>query len=551
MRSNTAVQQGGGTRRLLVALLAVVATALPVALPQVAQAATSKRVVKITRTVSPSTVMTGQAVGITGTVTPAPTGSLVALQRYASGQWTTVARARVNYRDRYSFRIVPATGQRYYRVYSRPDARRYSGTSYRASITALSCTAKPAPSRPVEAWFADNRGSSTSEIASRMGRTFCAAAPGSRVNVAMYFIRTGAANGDVEAILTPLERMARFKGVKVRILLEGKLYTRTSPLYPTLARLRSFAQVVLCEWGCRNEQAAPLAGGGRAISHHKFVTISDMSWASGVDPLVVSSSANWSQSQLRYHWQSAIMTYKDAALTREFDLQWEALATCAGALGCSYWSNRLTRWGLPSDGYGLQPVEQVWRDVVPRERPGSAGHGSGVLFSPWGGADDPVATALQQFTCQPGSSVRVAHMFLTRQRNRVLYTLKALQNAGCDVRLLFSADTDSGGIEGIAKARSLLLPVTCVARVHEKAIIVDAVRKETGTRERALWTGSHSLSGTALAVNDETLLRLSVERAGSPYAAANVSVFDTYQNRWTELSQRAVPCGSVPDTELR
>jgi len=103
----------------------------------------------------------------------------------------------------------------------------------------------------------------------------------------------------------------------------------------------------------------------------------------------------------------------------------------------------------------------------------------------WKAARDPVVL------CTPEHhTVRVAHMFVTTARWRTINALERLQTLGCDVKIIMSATTASSQRAGIARMRQSGLHVGCTRFVHDKLILVDAVRLKTGPRTcRCGWAG--------------------------------------------------------------
>jgi hypothetical protein len=319
------------------------------------------------------------------------------------------------------------------------------------------------------------------------------------------------------------------------------VYRRTSPLYPTLRELRRFATVVLCDWGCRSEKTVEDSG-SPGIMHHKFVTISDMAWRRGVDPVVVSSSANWSRSQLADHWQSALMVYRDQRLYTHFAEQWRLLAGCAQAGGCGTWSQG-------NDDASMASFNGIWYDDPSDLRVGDEGRGSAAAFSPWSG-EDPLVTDLHRYGCSAGhGTVRVAHMFVTRGRHRVLDALGRLRRLGCDVDVVLSSTGSELSLEGIELAREAGLDVTCTPRMHDKLVMVDALDPR-GEPEQVVWAGSQSLGGNALRRNEEALLRLSAGDASADGRETNGHVFRQYAEYWQDMRRQEAPCGSGPEHEL-
>ena len=244
--------------------------------------------------------------------------------------------------------------------------------------------------------------------------------------------------------------------------------------------------------------------------HHKFVTVSDTRWRPGVDPVVVSSSANWSNSPLR-QWQSTVTSYDDRALAREFGIQFETMLSCASPGHCASWSSRLRALGLDAASYAMTAVDRLWFDDRPTVRMGSPGRGSSVFFSPRR-HHDWLVNSLDGYTCTAQHrTIRVGHMFVTPSRVRVLEALARLRSRGCRVSMVLSTPVSEATRQGVRLARQLGFSPTCLRGMHDKLITVDAVVASTGRPDRSLWEGSQSLGGHALRSNDEAMLRLSTE----------------------------------------
>jgi phosphatidylserine/phosphatidylglycerophosphate/cardiolipin synthase-like enzyme len=402
----------------------------------------------------------------------------------------------------------------------------------------LACTPGKAPSRGAAAWFTRPKQRGVDPVAAHLSRLFCAAAPHSTIDISMYFIRAFGSQPDVRPILTSLRRAVRYHRVRVRILLEGRLYGRGKPLRSGLGPLRRFAKVILCHDGCHNERSAGAPGHG--IMHHKFVTIGDMSWSRGADPVVVESSANWSQTQLENAWQSAVLVYDDHELYRELHIQFETLATCAS--GCAGWTRRMAQLGLPASTYGLSDVRRLWRDAAPAERKAAPGSGRGMVFSPWP-RRDPLAVALNGYTCTSAHhTVLVDHMFVTAGRQPVIDALAGLARRGCRVRVILQKLTHSPLADGARRIRAAGLPVSCVARLHDKVVMVNAVRSSDGRADKAVWTGSQSLGGRALRFNDEALLRVSTADAAGAARVANAALYSRFLSSWKALTRHRQRC---------
>src|ERR1700712_4005659 len=178
-----------------------------------------KRKVAVSRALSASTVLAGDAVSVTGRVSSGRAGDPVALQRWSGVRWGTVRRTTLGSSGSYRFSLGSGSGSSYrYRVVSPADSSRETGVSASFAVRVLACTRSSAPASGRAAWFSVPGQPGTSQIATELSRLFCSAARGSTVNIAMYYIRSGARQSDVNQILQSLELVHRYHGVKVRIL---------------------------------------------------------------------------------------------------------------------------------------------------------------------------------------------------------------------------------------------------------------------------------------------------------------------------------------------
>jgi hypothetical protein len=166
----------------------------------------------------------------------------------------------------------------------------------------------------------------------------------------------------------------------------------------------------------------------------------------------------------------------------------------------------------------------------------------GVVFSPWLAAD-PVASALRSYTCAPGHrTIRVAHMFLTRARPALIRALAELRAKGCNVHVSLAGDRGVKSPGGVPALREVGVPVSCTPDVHDKIILVDAIRTADGQPDRSVWMGSQSLGGNALRANDESMLRLSTSGATPAAEAGNARVWNSFYNQWAAIYAKRGPC---------
>jgi hypothetical protein len=166
-----------------------------------------------------------------------------------------------------------------------------------------------------------------------------------------------------------------------------------------------------------------------------------------------------------------------------------------------------------------------------------------VTFSPWSGAD-PLAARLRGYTCTPEHrTVRVAHMFITSGRQGVIDALSGLKAQGCDVKILLRQLPGTPEQDGVRRLRAAGLSVGCLLRVHDKVVLVDAVRRANGRPDRALWMGSQSLGVSALRSNDEALLRVSTADAETSAARlANSSLYSGFMGHFNAMYRVREKC---------
>ena len=491
--------------------------------------------VRITATASRAVVLEGQVLRISGTTRAVPSGTTLALQSHASGSWRTVDKRKVT-RGRYAFSVSPRVGRTSYRVVrlARPGVRVVVSPTVRTRAEA--CAPLRRPARSTEVWFTRPGLRTSSPIATNLGKLFCTASPGSDIKIALYFARTGDAAAEVERILRPLELVHRHRGVRISFLLEGKVLAGGG-LDSTLARLRRFASVSSCSWSCRNTRSR------NGIMHDKFVVMSDTTLRAGVDPVTVVSSANWSYSQLRRMWQSAVVVHGDARLARELQIRWDALRACGARRGCGGWTPAHAGRTLP-DAYRPRLVDGVWYDRT-TTRQGEPGKGLRLDFSPQDGAD-PLLADLERRSCtRSHRTVRVTALAFSPYRAAVARALGRLRTEGCDVRVVLNRPAP-GQRSGLQVLRASGLPVTCVAGVHDKVLLLDTVDRRTGRPLQTVTAGSTNLTWTGLRANDEAQLRMDVGQAEGEPARALGAVLAAYRARWDAMARKGVRC-DAPD----
>lgn len=514
------------------ALIFVVALLAQGFTAQGASAVTKKKSVRVSAHLSKPTVLAGDRARIRGYVTGTPKRGLVQLQRYSSREWRTIASTRTRTKSgAYSFTFRPATGNYGYRVKRPTTKRTRSGRSATRRLAAERCTplSRPSASTSTQVWFNDTTKRTTSQIARKLGALFCAAAPRSTINITMYFLRSDSA--ETEKILKPLEVMHRNRGVKVNVLLENR---RSLVSSWTRKRLARFASLRVCVSGCRNESSTP------AILHQKFVTISNMSWKASTDPVVVSSSANWSREQLRDYWQNAVLVHNDPVLTREFNLRFDSMRACG--------TSRCRSWRAPG-GRSLVNRAGIWADSNSAPRRGTAGRGNTVIFSPQPAGIDPVADSFAGMSCTPAHrTVRMAMYYMSPGRAwTAAKALAAMRDRGgsrCDIQVLTSVGGRLTALDqAIEQFARFNIPVRCVQKMHTKFTVVDATRTTDGAIRQLVLDGSANLAKATLTANDDAQLNLTVQDARGSYAAGLLQVHAAYRAQWNRLNARTVSCG--------
>ena len=480
-------------------------------------------------------MITGDAaLDVRGTVTPTRKGGPVALQEKRSGVWRSVRSGVVDGHGRYRLVWSPPSGRHELRVLRASDGARRSGTSRVFVVTAYSCPRMAAPTDGAGSWFqAPTAG--VSPLTTNISKLFCSAARGSQIDIAMYFFFPGR---DTAPIVRALTLVHRYRGVKVRLLLEGAPFAGGANA-SALKQLRAFADVRTCLNGCRS--AVP----GQGIVHDKLVTISDTTWWRSVDPVVLSSSANWSSSQLHAFWQSAQLLHNDARLTREMQIRFENLRACATSAGCASWRPAFRGQALDTHVYQQRSTDRVWVDPNTVFRSGSAGRGSAVTFGPRTADADPFLAELARYSCTPTHrSVRLAVFNMSYVRSRqVAKALALLRTRGCDVRVVLSTPSKAAAEQ--ADLRALLdqrLTTTCVAHVHDKFILIDAVGLTDPRPRKVILAGSDNLTATSLLLNDENSLRLTTLGASTTAARATARMYSSYLAQWVRMTQHSQRC---------
>ena len=431
--------------------------------------------------------------------------------------------------------VIPATAEELF-----PDEQAWTG------MPAIDdrCTPLTQPARRSKAWFTRPGSDRPAPLARAVRKLICTAAPGSTMRIAMYFLKED--SPDVEGIVRAMEIVATKRDVTVEVVLDGSPYAKGTPVHKaTLKRLDRIGTYYLCPYGCRSEETRTLPNGKQSteLQHNKFVVLTDTIWNTRLDPLVIQSSANWSSAQLSTRHQSAVMIHDDPVLAKHFDVRWESLVACAAPdSSCEEWNDALGELGLDPARYSVDKFDGVWFDRNLAALEATPGRGLQVLFSPWAHAD-PIGADLGVYDCEgTHNRVWVAHLFISRFRPDVINGLADLQRRGCDVRIIVSSFDRVHNSVGILTMRDAGLRVSCVSKVHDKIVLVDAVNRNTGKAEKALWIGSHSFGYDALRAGDEALLRITDDVPGARERADNRALWQQHRDQWSFLKARTTAC---------
>jgi phosphatidylserine/phosphatidylglycerophosphate/cardiolipin synthase-like enzyme len=481
--------------------------------------------VSISMTTSLTTVVSGQSVRVSGTVAPAGVRT-VFLQNYRAGHWVTVAKAKSTKRGSYAFATRPSRKSPSYRV----TAFGTTSKSLTRRLSVVLCSSGTAPAAPVVTAF-QAPGKGTSAVPTMMAHLACAAAPGSTIRIAMFFI--SASSPDVKPVIAALETAHLARGVKVHIMLERYGFVSAY----TIKRLSQFAEVTLCTNGCRTST-------GASTMHTKTMTVSDTVWRTGVDPVLLITSSNLSTTQQHAYWQDVQLMADDPALTREVDLRWHSMYACARSkASCAGWGppDSTHKVALSSTVYG-----KAWLDPNLTVRNGSAQRGTSVFFSPAPRAGNPLEQQLAGLSCN--SSHKTVRLTIykgnTSRMVRVAKILRKLRSGGCDVRVMLSRPSSKGvATLTLDPLRSAGIPVSCVSNMHQKYFAADAL--DRGRPTRLVTDGSQNLTVAGLEGNDEIMVTTSSAAASGKYAKAAEASYTAHVGNWNDMQKRAERCDDL------
>lgn len=234
---------------------------------------------------------------------------------------------------------------------------------------------------------------------------------------------------------------------------------------------------------------------GTGINHNKFVVFSELE--DGSRDVVFQSSANLTRPQL-VEYNNAVTIRNDATLYQAY---------------LDYWAD------LQADATNLDYYRSTKGEL-----------GTKVYFFPRSSGDTIVAI-LGNVRCEVGARVRVTMAYFTNARIEIARALRQMAIDGCDIGVA----TRTGELLGDEVVAELthpevdlaVLPGAELPTIHSKYMFVDGAYGTNATQQRLVWTGSHNFTGTALRINDETLLKISDD-----------AVFEAYDADWTRIRSR-------------
>lgn len=260
--------------------------------------------------------------------------------------------------------------------------------------------------------------------------------------------------------------------------------------------------VRVCKKSClpRNGSTAP-----SKIMHNKFLLIGD-----GSEGKVAQFTSNFMWNQLNMYQDLVVIP--DDEVYRFYGDYFERL-----------WTKKWMGWSNDDA-----------RTLKPQGAPTAAGR----AFAFPRNKDNPVNEILESVDCQEDATVRVAHGQLKRED--VLNTLDALEDDGCEVRIMADGATEKLIDDGPWNFEAARFGDT-----HSKFILIDA-HFNGGRREQRLYTGSHNPREQSLCGSSDAMVR--VDPVFDTYSDYFESQWDTISSRTTSLP-RGGPARAPQDTD--
>lgn len=419
--------------------------------------------------------------------------------------------------------------------------------------TADSCPTLTNPP-PYEVWFnledmaergiVDPTGPTPWDFSTKIAQVVCGAAPGSHIEMGMYFVRaigtmteTGwgeRPESEPEVIYDALEWVKTHRGVEIGLVLDGGEITPAEARAQVTERLAGILDLSYCGNGCFNTNEPSVFP--FAINHEKFLSVSDTTWANaepGPHPVVLSTSTNFARSQQRNYHQEVTLIYDDVELYRQFSLRYRGMTACADS-GCS------TATRFPA-GLKLSKKRGIWVDPIYRHYT-DAGRGTAVSFAPQ--PQTAVDFYVRQFDdvdCAVDRKVRVAMFKLTDVKAaQMVQALVRLKQRRCDVKMLLSFDggrhTMSPLVAELLADAGISTRCTRVA-MHTKMILIGP---DHGAGR--VLSGTQNMSVSALRYNEEHVVTFDPRRASERFREPLERLYQQYLNGWYEFSTSTRSC---------
>jgi phosphatidylserine/phosphatidylglycerophosphate/cardiolipin synthase-like enzyme len=332
------------------------------------------------------------------------------------------------------------------------------------------------PTPRKQAVFAVPAGVPDLTVENEFRRLLRAAVPGSTVRISIYgfsrhivaseVIAAGQRGVDIRVVVDGLNRFEQPKG--------SGIYVPFSALQEIRTALGDDAVVI-----CSDDEVPPvhLKGGclSSGINHNKFAVFSEL--CDGSHDVVYQSSSNFSAQQNEAQQNAVIL--RDDQILHDAYLQ--------------YWNDEAAK--IPIPNYYREINSRAF--FFPRPRTGTN------LREP---STDTVQSILDNVSCTNGTRIRVAMAYWNDSRDYLVDTLRALRDAGCDVRILGNIEITSDGVKTKLAASFSPSEFQLLPHIHHKYFFVDGTY--LSTQRKLVWTGSHNWDFGAIRTNDEAILRV-------------------------------------------
>ncbi|WP_073946699.1 phospholipase D-like domain-containing protein [Streptomyces kebangsaanensis] len=262
---------------------------------------------------------------------------------------------------------------------------------------------------------------------------------------------------------------AHRRGVAVRVVLDAK-FKSAAPTQNLVSALGTDKSQDSWVHICTTGAACVATGRSTMINHNKFFTFSRIGNAGEAEDVVIQTSANQTSLNTEKYWNNAYTVVANTALYTAYRDYFNDLA--AMKKNDNYFKSEK----VGTEKYYFFPQK----------------------------TGDVVVSILDNLSCAPGATVRVAAFAL--HRDAVAQKLRSLADQGCSVRIVYNESNDVGKLSG-HKNIALRRLSTDGYLVHSKYLLIEGdYAGHKGTKWT--FTGSHNLDESSLRDNDEAMLRL-------------------------------------------